>query len=462
VVSPNRSLVADDMAAGELTVALASHEPSPEPFMPWAATTADGAAPEARAIASDPTDRPALTGHVNSSWIGPEIDPPDAARLPQPWSIPKAALPPPAGGPVGEARSARSPLGSRRASNDSMAPPEMATDLWLSDVPFHAGPDAGPKGPAARPRPAAGPRVTGPVTRPVSPRGRASTRPFIMAAAVVTILIGGAYAVYAWVSRPPAVLPATQPVAAPPAPVPAPASPLAAGSLRGTETPQPGSPRAVRAAPATTGRAATGTAARNATARNAAASARRPRGAAAAAARSAAPAREATEATPSPLESRELPAAAGAAGAPVEVVATAQPPIEVPADAGGTGADATGDTSEVFELSEVDVRPVIRRRTEPRYPDGAQDPGLEDVVVLRVLVSSTGRPFDAQLLRRSKIDASFDQAAIAAVREWSFTPARKRDRPVASWVNVGVPFRPSPDIRAATARSTDPPVPSSR
>jgi protein TonB len=97
--------------------------------------------------------------------------------------------------------------------------------------------------------------------------------------------------------------------------------------------------------------------------------------------------------------------------------------------------------SQVFEISQVDVRPEVASRTEPSYPASARERGVEDVVVVRVLVSANGRAADTQLLRRSRHDAAFDSAALTAVRQWTFTPARKRDRVVSCWMNVGVPFR---------------------
>jgi protein TonB len=96
---------------------------------------------------------------------------------------------------------------------------------------------------------------------------------------------------------------------------------------------------------------------------------------------------------------------------------------------------------EAFELSDVDVRPEILRRVEAESPILADSREQADVVVVRVLVSPGGRAADARLLRRSKVDAAFDAAALAAVRQWTFSPARRRDRAVACWLNVGVPLR---------------------
>jgi len=52
-----------------------------------------------------------------------------------------------------------------------------------------------------------------------------------------------------------------------------------------------------------------------------------------------------------------------------------------------------------------------------------------------------GRVDQVQVLRGSKKDLAFDQAAIAAVRQWVFSPAQKAGKPVACWFSVAVPFQ---------------------
>jgi protein TonB len=39
------------------------------------------------------------------------------------------------------------------------------------------------------------------------------------------------------------------------------------------------------------------------------------------------------------------------------------------------------------------------------------------------------------------VDAALDSAAVAAVKRWRFSPARRRGEAVNCWLNVGVPFR---------------------
>jgi len=99
------------------------------------------------------------------------------------------------------------------------------------------------------------------------------------------------------------------------------------------------------------------------------------------------------------------------------------------------------DAALTFEITQVDVRPQVERRVEPDYRDRAGDGGSAEVVVLRVLVSAAGTPSAVRVLRRSRFGPVADDAAVAAVRQWRFSPARKRDQAVDCWFNVGVPLR---------------------
>jgi protein TonB len=90
----------------------------------------------------------------------------------------------------------------------------------------------------------------------------------------------------------------------------------------------------------------------------------------------------------------------------------------------------------------VDVKPEVLAQVAPVYPDEVAKQKVEDVVVLQVLVDATGKPQNIKLLRGSRKAPLLDGAAAAAVRQWTFSPARKGGQPVPCWFNVGVPFPP--------------------
>ncbi len=108
-------------------------------------------------------------------------------------------------------------------------------------------------------------------------------------------------------------------------------------------------------------------------------------------------------------------------------------------------------------------RPAVVRRMAPEYPRWARGTGIGTTVDLQVLV---GR--DAKALRvvvepytvkrdimTRRLRASFDSAAVACVKRWTFRPARRDGRPVAAWLRVAVGFEDpgeGVDPRAAHGR----------
>jgi protein TonB len=75
----------------------------------------------------------------------------------------------------------------------------------------------------------------------------------------------------------------------------------------------------------------------------------------------------------------------------------------------------------------------------PEYPLAARQRNEEGRVLLLVFLDAEGRVLDAQL-RASSGSALLDQAALRAVRQWRFSPARARGVPVTSQLLVPVRF----------------------
>lgn len=76
----------------------------------------------------------------------------------------------------------------------------------------------------------------------------------------------------------------------------------------------------------------------------------------------------------------------------------------------------------------------------PEYPSLAMRRGWEGTVLLRVHVLASGKPGEVQLQKSSGRD-QLDDAALAAVKRWSFVPAKQGDVPVDGWVNVPIDFK---------------------
>ena len=71
----------------------------------------------------------------------------------------------------------------------------------------------------------------------------------------------------------------------------------------------------------------------------------------------------------------------------------------------------------------------------------ARQKGLEDIIVLKVLVSDSGEVLETRVLRGARVDRQFEQSAIDAVRRWTFKPAVKDGQAVNCWFNVAIPFQ---------------------
>jgi len=97
-------------------------------------------------------------------------------------------------------------------------------------------------------------------------------------------------------------------------------------------------------------------------------------------------------------------------------------------------------TGRFFERNDVDEPPQIATRVEPQLPANLPARLQNAIVVVRVLVSQTGHPFRVSLLRGSMLGRSTDEAVVAAVTRWTFSPAKKRGEPVNCWYNIGVPL----------------------
>jgi hypothetical protein len=129
-------------------------------------------------------------------------------------------------------------------------------------------------------------------------------------------------------------------------------------------------------------------------------------------------------------------------------VADARPPVNgapqsdaprTAAVAGNSPARGRAAGGPAFQPSQVNEAPRVVRRIEPRIPGSLRGRKLDEILVVRALVSKEGQPSRVTLLRRSKVGIALDDAVVAAVNQWTFTPALKEGEPVSSWFNFAVP-----------------------
>lgn len=92
------------------------------------------------------------------------------------------------------------------------------------------------------------------------------------------------------------------------------------------------------------------------------------------------------------------------------------------------------------EIVPPNANAAYLRNPAPAYPAIAHRRNWEGTVQLRVLVQPNGRPSEIQI-QTSSGRPVLDKAAVEAVREWTFVPAKQGDRTIEGWVSVPIDFR---------------------
>lgn len=87
------------------------------------------------------------------------------------------------------------------------------------------------------------------------------------------------------------------------------------------------------------------------------------------------------------------------------------------------------------------TQPMARHTPPPEYPVELACYDVGGTVELIMEVGLDGRPQQVRV-ERSSGQPALDEAALAAVREWEFTPGTRGGQPVASDLRVPVTFRP--------------------
>jgi len=119
-----------------------------------------------------------------------------------------------------------------------------------------------------------------------------------------------------------------------------------------------------------------------------------------------------------------------------ELSSTAAPALET--STGGVDTELKiEDEGPPPDFVPFEKEPIAVKQVFPKYPDIAQRAGLEGTVYVKIWVTKEGKVKQVVIL---KSDAEiFNEAAIAAAKQWVFTPAVMQKGPVPVWVSI--PFR---------------------
>jgi periplasmic protein TonB len=136
---------------------------------------------------------------------------------------------------------------------------------------------------------------------------------------------------------------------------------------------------------------------------------------------------------PTPASSPTAPAAASTPGGRSSDAPDATETNRNANNPAGAPRAATDDRQPTIDAS-------YRGNPLPVYPAMSRRLGEQGVVVLRVLIDANGRAVDVQI-QRSSGSGRLDQAALEAIREWRFVPARRGGKPVPEWYEWRWEFR---------------------
>lgn len=128
-----------------------------------------------------------------------------------------------------------------------------------------------------------------------------------------------------------------------------------------------------------------------------------------------------------------------------DVVRTTPAPKPAPTTAAIASADTVRATpappaAEPEAVTAPRFAAAYLHNPAPDYPDVAQRRGWEGTTFLNVHVLANGRP-DRVVLAASSGHDAFDDAAVAAVTDWRFVPAKRGAEAIDGWVRVPVVFK---------------------
>jgi protein TonB len=152
------------------------------------------------------------------------------------------------------------------------------------------------------------------------------------------------------------------------------------------------------------------------------------------------PSASATAPAPAPKKNAAPWASPPPATTPATTPTPTPPAPATPVTPPLTASPSPASANNAADDRQPTVDASFRGNPLPVYPPMSRRLGEQGVVVLRVLIDANGRAVDLQV-QRSSGSARLDQAALEAIREWRFIPARRGGKPVPEWYEWRWEFR---------------------
>jgi protein TonB len=139
---------------------------------------------------------------------------------------------------------------------------------------------------------------------------------------------------------------------------------------------------------------------------------------------------------PEPLPPVEAPVAAVAADPETSPGVVEETPSAPPSRGEGQGGGAGGGPYRPGSGIEP---PTLLHEVKPDYTEDARRRGVEGDVVMEIVVEANGRVGHVRVLQG--LGYGLDERAVAAVRQWRFSPATRRGATVSVMVEVAMEFK---------------------
>lgn len=140
----------------------------------------------------------------------------------------------------------------------------------------------------------------------------------------------------------------------------------------------------------------------------------------------------------------------------------ARPSIPVPTESEEIPEDLTIESTELnLDLASVPPPPPSERSSDDEYvfipydeppapigginqyvvyPPLARKAGFEGTVIVAVLIGPNGNTLKTQILKDSGLKVGFEEAAVAALQQVKWKPAKQRDRNIKVWMSFPIRF----------------------
>jgi len=111
------------------------------------------------------------------------------------------------------------------------------------------------------------------------------------------------------------------------------------------------------------------------------------------------------------------------------------------ADWSGPASEPPQDGPMEITHEMVSPRIISGTRIQPEYPEHARRAGVEGDVLLRAVIRRDGTVGSLEVVQAPRADLGLSEAALTAVSQWRYHPARLEGRPVEVYFMIEVTFR---------------------